>query len=239
MCTNYTPATPTHLLNMAELGVQHWPAPSWPPETYPGYPAPIVLIGAQGQPVCEVARFGLVPRWCKDASQAGDMARRTYNARSETVAQKPSYRAPWRERQYALVPMADFFEPCWEDAAQHGGKSVRWRIARVDNKPFSAAGLYERWTDRSSGEIVSSFTLLTVNADGHPLMGRMHRVGDEKRSLVIVPPERSAAWLQATPDEAAAMMHTMPVDEWRGAPAPRGAPSSAKSDLPPEKGQLI
>lgn len=216
MCTNYTPATPSHLLSMLELTGTVLPAASWPAETFPGYLAPIIVSGPGDAPVCELASYGLVPRWCKDAQQATTLARRTYNARSETVANKPSYRAPWRARQYALAPMLNYFEPCWET-----GRAVRWRLHRPDDTPFAVAGLHEHWTDRGTGEIVHSFSLLTVNADAHPVLRRMHRPGDEKRQLVVVPPEAFGQWLDASPDQALAYLRDSGDDGLTGEPAPR------------------
>jgi putative SOS response-associated peptidase YedK len=233
MCTNYTPTARDRLL-AAKLGVSHLPVQEWPPETFPGYEAPIVLAGrtpgAGGgdTPQCVLARFGLVPRWSRDAANAKVMSRRTYNARSETASAKPSFRGPWHERQWALAPMQDFFEPCWEEAAHNDNRAVRWRIARADGQPFAVAGLWERWNDRSSGEIVTSFTLLTVNADGHPLMRRMHRPGDEKRMPVVIAPGDYAAWLNASPDDAMAFMRAMPATELVGAPAPRTVAAPVK-----------
>ena len=226
MCTHYTPTERERLMAI-ELGIIDLPVTQWPPEVFPGYQAPIVVAGAApGEPPqCLVARFGLVPRWCADARQATDMGRRTYNARSETAAVKPSYRGPWRERRYALAPMAHFYEPCWES-----GRAVPWRIGRADGAPFAVAGLWERWTDRASGEITTSFTLLTVNADGHQLLGRMHRPGEEKRMVVIVPPHEYTDWLHATPEQAAHKMRTTPADVLQGTPeppAPRNAPAPA------------
>lgn len=229
MCTNYTPnGRPSFLADW--LGVAQLPQQPWPEEVFPGYAAPIVVLEA-GKPGHEagqgdapqgvVARFGLVPRWCKDAAQAKDMGRRTYNARSETAATKPSFRGPWRDRHWVLIPMDNFYEPCWEDAAAHGGHSVRWRIARADAQPFAVAGLWEHWVDPVSGEITASFTLLTVNADGHPLMGRMHRPGDEKRMPAIIAPGQYQAWLHASPDEAHHLLHTTPASDLVGTPAPR------------------
>lgn len=229
MCTNYTP-TSRDRLRAAKLGVDHLPEADWPPEVYPGYEAPILVRGgAPGQhdlaPRCVLARFGLVPRWCRDAAHAHELARHTTNARSETASVKPSFRAPWRERRWALAPMESFFEPCWES-----GRAVRWRIAVAQADLFAAAGLWERWTDPASGEITTSFTLLTVNADGHPLLGRMHRPGEEKRMVVIVPPHEYTDWLHATPEQAAHKMRTTPADVLQGTPeppAPRNAPAPA------------
>jgi putative SOS response-associated peptidase YedK len=170
-------------------------------ETYPGYSAPIIRAGDGGDLKVDLAVFGLVPAWSKDKS----IGKRTYNARSETVAEKPSYRSAWRQRRYCLVPMERFFEPCWES-----GKAVRWSIHRCDNEPFAVAAIWDSWTDKGSGEIIESFSMLTINADGHPVMGRWHRPGDERRSLVVVPPDRWHAWLTAEPVDAAAMM--LPID---------------------------
>jgi putative SOS response-associated peptidase YedK len=226
MCTNFVPST-RHEIAASRLGVLQLPAQDWPDEVFPGYEAPIVLRGGPGEPPrCELARFGLMPRWSGDHRKAVELSRGTYNARSETVAVKPSFRGPWHDRQWALVPMQGFFEPCWEDAALRGGTSVRWQIARADGASFAAAGLWEEWVDPATGKAIRSFTLLTVNADGHPLMGRMHQPGDEKRMPVLVDPGDYARWLHASPVEAASMMRAWPASELRGWPAPRQAASA-------------
>ncbi|WP_291010354.1 SOS response-associated peptidase family protein [Hydrogenophaga sp.] len=219
MCTNYTPATPTHLVSLAEiggLGPVVLPTDNWPVETFPGYVAPLLWRDPAGEVVCSLARYGLVPRWCRDAAQAGTVSRRTYNARSETVAEKPSYRSPWRERRWALAPMEHYFEPCWET-----GRAVRWRLQQPDAAPFAAAGLHEHWADPATGELVQSFSLLTVNADDHPVLRRMHRPGDEKRLLVVVPPQAFSDWLSASVDEAKALLASALPDGLMGEPAPR------------------
>jgi putative SOS response-associated peptidase YedK len=243
MCTNYTPSSRDRL-RAAQLGVAHLPPADWPPEVYPGYEAPIVIRGgAPGQhdvaPRCLLARFGLVPRWSRDAAHAKELSRHTTNARSETAAVKPSFRSPWRERHWALAPMENFFEPCWET-----GHAVRWRIARADGDLFAAAGLWERWTDPASGEITASFTLLTVNADGHPLMARMHRPGDEKRMPVLLAPGDFDDWLHATDEQAHAMVRGMSAAALTGEPAPRPPPPralrrTARPPAPDDTGSLF
>ena len=125
------------------------------------------------------------------------------------MAEKPSYRTAWRQRQFCLVPLGRFFEPCWET-----GKAVPWSIHRQDGEPFTGAGIWDRWNDRETGEIVVSFSMLTINADGHPIMGRFHRPGDERRSLVVVPRRAWHDWLTATPDTASSMLAEMPVDQF-------------------------
>jgi putative SOS response-associated peptidase YedK len=204
MCVNFTPATPTAIQRMTGLA-----APEYRPEAYPGYAAPIIravdLDAATVALRVDAALFGLIPGWAKDRT----FGKRTYNARSETVAEKPSYRTAWRQRKFCLVPMDQFFEPCWES-----GRAVRWRIYRKDQAPFAVAGIWENWTDKSTGERVESFSLLTINADGHPVMGRFHRPDDERRSLVVVPADQWTTWLSATTTEAAGLFKPMDTNEF-------------------------
>jgi len=233
MCTNFIPSARVDFLEqrLGPLASVSPNASAWPAETFPGYAAPVVVRAGQGATL-QVAQFGLVPPWSKDAQHARELARGTYNARSETVSAKPSFRHAWANRQWALVPMECFFEPCWEDAAAHGGRAVRWRMSMPHGQPFAVAGLWERWTDKASGEQADSLTLLTVNADGHPLMGRMHRQGDEKRMPVIVPPDRYADWLQASPQQAMDFMQQFPAEQMRGEPAPVARVAKAPRPVP-------
>ena len=204
------------------------PPEDWPAETYPGYPAPVLCLGPAGDLQCRAARFGLVPHWCKDALQANDMARKTYNARSETAFEKPSYRGPWLRRQWAVVPMQSYFEPCWEEAHRNGGRAVRWQMARHNAAPFGAAGLWDAWVNPDDGEVVHSFTLLTVNADGHAVMGRMHKPGEEKRMPVLLAVHAFADWLNASPAQAQGLMRTWPADDMTAQPAPRAHSGTAR-----------
>ena len=208
MCVHITPARPTAVQRMTGLE----PVQDYPAESFPGYLAPIIRSDAESAAGLRVdlAVFGLIPSWSKDRS----IGRRTYNARTETVAEKPSYRTAWRQRQFCLVPVERFFEPCWET-----GKAVPWSIHRQDGEPFTVAGIWDRWNDRATGEIVVSFSMLTINADGHPIMGRFHRPGDERRSLVVVPPSRWSEWLGSVSSNAMAMMAPMPHLEYVAEPA--------------------
>ena len=85
--------------------------------------------------------------------------------------------------------------------------------------PWGIAGLWNTWVDKASGEVVESYTMLTLNADVHPLMNRMHKpdpkVGpdqQDKRSLVLFEPGNFDQWLAGTIEEAQALMHLTPVE---------------------------
>jgi putative SOS response-associated peptidase YedK len=71
------------------------------------------------------------------------------------------------------------------------------------------------------GTVLQSFTLLTVNADGHALMGRMHKPGEEKRMPVMVAQADYQDWLHATPQSASGWMRAWPAAELQGRAAPR------------------
>ncbi len=195
MCTNFTPTKGAQWVK-EKLGVD-LPL-GYPDESYPGFVAPVIVKNRQTSRVaCGLARFGLIPAWAKDDK----ISRHTYNARSETAAAKPSYRAVWRQRQFGLVLCDDFYEPNYES-----GRAVRWKIERADHEPFAIACLWDRWKEPESGQLVVSFSMLTVNADEHPVMNRFHKPGDEKRTPVIIGPELHQRWLSATVQEAQALM---------------------------------
>lgn len=157
-------------------------------DVYPGSAAPLIYRpGDSAQRAAVLGTFGLLPVWAKEPA----FAKRTYNARSETVAEKPSFRNAWRKRQLCIVPATAFYEPCYET-----GKAVWWTIQRADGKPMALAGLWEckAWGE---GTPSWSFTMLTVNADDHPVMRRFHRPGDEKRTPVVLDGDHIEDWLGA------------------------------------------
>lgn len=164
-------------------------------DLWPGYLGgfirrhPHADVGDEAVPQREalLGLFGLVPHWSLDAK----ITRHTYNARSETVAVKPSFREAWKRAQHCIIPAEAFFEPDWRS-----GKPVPTRIARADGEPMGIAGLWSTWKS-PQGELVHSFTMLTINADDHLLMRRFHKPTDEKRMVVVLPTDRYQDWLQA------------------------------------------
>lgn len=166
-------------------------------DLWPGYPGsyirrhPHAEAGDDAVPTREAlpGMFGLVPHWSKDAK----IARHTFNARSETVASKPSFRDAWRHAQYCIIPADAFYEPDWRS-----GKAIPTRIARSDGEPMGIAGIWSHWKS-PSGDMVNSYAMLTISAEEHPLMRQFHKPTDEKRMVVILPEEQYDAWLQSGP----------------------------------------
>jgi putative SOS response-associated peptidase YedK len=141
--------------------------------------------------------------------------RRCYNARTETVATKPSFRDAWRRGQRCIIPADVFFEPNYES-----GKAVRWAVRRADDSPILIGGIWSEWIDRATGEVRPSFTMLTVNVDSHPLLRRLHAPDDEKRGLVMVAPDDVERWLSAPIESAAVLARPHDAALLRAEPAP-------------------
>ena len=193
MCSNFQPIKKTHSAWVKQHFDCDLPNAEWREETYPTYPAPFIYLD-DGKPRCELAQFGLVPHWATDKKKFG---LKTYNARSETVQEKPSYRSAWKERRFGLIIMESFYEPSWET-----GKAVRWRIRRSDSQPIAAASIWERIIDKETGEVILSFSMLTINANGHEVMKHFHKPEDEKRSIVVLNENQYLPWLEANKVEA-------------------------------------
>jgi putative SOS response-associated peptidase YedK len=192
MCSNYDAVTNAERLPLyfdvdvpAGIKSQIWPL----------YEAPIIRrhpnkdVGDEAVPAREAmaGRFGLIPHWAGELS----FGRRTYNARSETVAEKPSFRDAWKHARHCIVPAEWIYEPDWRT-----GKAVPTRIQRKDGKPMGIAGLWGS-NHKATGEEVFSFTMLTINADDHDLFKNFHKPQDEKRMVVILREDQYDDWLGA------------------------------------------
>lgn len=163
------------------------------------------------------AQWGLVPHWVKSASDGKLRATKLVNARAETAATAQAFRDAWLQGQRCIVPMAAFFEDDWRN-----GKAVPTRISRVDGQPMGVAGLWALWTG-PDGDTLTSYTLLTVNADNHALLRRYQPQGSEKRMPVILNEGAYDAWLNARVDKAHVFMRQYPAPWLRANPLERKA----------------
>lgn len=144
----------------------------------PTDPVPVVRQARDGSPRLGLVRWGLVPHWAKDPS----IGARMINARAETVDSKPAFRDAFRRRR-CLVIASGFYE--WARTA--AGKVPHF-IRRADGCPFAMAGLWERWRDPASGEVLDTCTVITTEANG--LVGQLH-----DRMPVILAPAQFQGWL--------------------------------------------
>jgi len=123
-------------------------------------------------------RWGLVPFWAKDPA----IGNRMINARAETVAEKPSFRAAYRQRR-CLVLADGFYE--WQQAA--GGKTPYY-ISQASGEPFAFAGLWESWQAKDSAEVLQTTALITTAAND--FMATVHN-----RMPIILRPATADRWL--------------------------------------------
>lgn len=121
--------------------------------------APIIRE-QDGLRVATLARWGLIPAWATDPK----IAQHTFNARAESVAEKPSFRAAFKRRR-CLVPASAFFE--WQTIPGEKRKK-KLRFSSVDHHPLSLAGLWESWHPEGT-EPVETFTIITTQANAFML----------------------------------------------------------------------
>jgi putative SOS response-associated peptidase YedK len=218
MCSNYRPVTRSDRL-LRFFGVVR--ARDEPPvDVFPTNLAPFIRLArdGSGNRVVDDGAFGLLPEFAAELA----FGRRTYNARSETVHKLPSFRDAWARGQRCIIPAECIFEPDWSS-----GRAERWAIMQPGGVPMGIAGIYASWRSPDGRELLT-FAMLTINADGHPVMRRFHRPGDEKRMVVVLHPDDCGAWLSCRVAEA-----TRFFKQWSGpletspAPLPPRAPSAS------------
>jgi putative SOS response-associated peptidase YedK len=188
-------------------------------DVFPRAPGPFIRAGRDAmEPRRElvIGQWGLVPWFAKSAK----LPYSTNNARFEELTNKASFKHSWHYGKRCIIPAVSFDEPNWES-----GKNVWWRFRRTDGAPWGLAGLWNTWTDKASGEIVESYTMLTLNADAHPLMSRMHkpdpRLGhdqQDKRGVVPIEFADVDQWLFGTIAEAAGLVRLAPADVFDARP---------------------
>lgn len=142
--------------------------------------------GVEGR-VLDRYRWGLVPSWAKSA----DIGSRLFNARGETVAEKPSFRAAFKSRTCA-IPVDGFYE--WDH--RPGGHRQPHYFSRTDGDPLVLAGLYEHWRDPTTDASLATCTIITTDPSDD-------LEGIHDRMPVVLDPDDLEAWLDVTGHEPA------------------------------------
>lgn len=213
MCSNYKPVTMQDRL-LAHFGVAR-PDDSDPPElTYAGIASPFIVRPEHRTEIeqeCVLGLYGLLPEWAPNVV----FGRKTYNCRAETMRTKPSFKEAWFSGRRCVIPVELLYENCWES-----GDPVRWVIKRANGDPMAVAGLWGVWHDKKTGAEVLSFTMITVNADGHAVYRRMHKPGEEKRMPVILRMEDRERWLNCPVADAGQYLMQFPAKLLEAYPEP-------------------
>lgn len=138
-----------------------------------------VILESDGERIVNALRWGLIPSWSKDDSFASKLI----NARAETLAEKASFKNAFKSRR-CIIPASGFYE--WQKKGTGVKQPFYFYLKNKDI--FGFAGLYENWTDKETGELLETFTIITTEANAclEPIHERMP---------VILKPESYDHWL--------------------------------------------
>ena len=201
MCNVYRPPETAQLHRVFDVDPAGM---TWPGSVHPRTQGPFIRRAKYDSGYSRelvVGQWALIPPWAESKLKFS-----TNNARSEELTEKASYKDVWKRGQRCIIPAMDFDEPNWET-----GKNQWWRFKRADGAPWALAGLWNTWVDKASGEVFESYTMLTINADSHPLMSRMHNMlaVDQQDKRSVIPIDQ---WLAVTMDEAKDLLNPAPVE---------------------------
>ena len=150
----------------------------------------------EGERILKRYRWGLLPSWAKDPS----VSNRLFNARSETVAKKPSFRAAFKKRP-CVIPVDGFYE--WDH--RPGREKQPHFFTRRDDEPLLLAGLYEHWHDPATPEDapwIQTCTVITTTPNED--MDEIH-----DRMPVVIELTDFAKWLDPSESGAAQRVELM------------------------------
>ena len=194
-------------------------------ETFPGFTTPaademspryniapsqqVAVVANNGDNSVEFFQWGLIPSWAKDPK----IGNRMINARSETLAEKPSFRTPYKRRR-CLILTDGFYE--WK--AEPGSKTkTPFYIRLKSEKPFAFAGLWEAWSPNIDDDPLLSCTIITTSPNS--LMETIHR-----RMPVILEPDGYEQWLDPSdqsPTQLDGLLKSYPAEEMEAYPVSR------------------
>ena len=156
-----------------------------PKQFVSAFTKPLVPIITDKEPnTIRLFNWGLIPHWVKSEEMAKNIATKTFNARSETVHQKPSFRDAFRSQR--CVVLADGFYEWRTD----GKIKTPYHIFLEDHKTFAFAGIYNTWVNRDTGEVNDTFSILTQ--ESNPFMSKIHNL--KKRQPILI--HSTKLWLE-------------------------------------------
>ncbi|MDA1017840.1 MAG: SOS response-associated peptidase [Planctomycetota bacterium] len=186
MCGRFNLRAPSHQL-VEFFGLQGFDEfPAIAPRFNIAPTQPVLGIRSEGgRRVPAMLKWGLIPSWSKDPKQGARMI----NARGETVATKPAFRAAFKRRR-CLIPVSGFYE--WKKLdAKH---KQPFHIGMRDGAVFACAGLWEYWED-AEGSGIESCTIITTSAN--EIMCELH-----DRMPVILAESDFDRWLTTAEEDA-------------------------------------
>lgn len=153
--------------------------------------------------------LGLLPSFAADV----EFSQHTYNCRTETMRQKAAFKDSWWAGRRCVIPVQRIAEWCYET---EDGHPELWGVSLADAEPMGLAGIWNEWTS-PQGEKLLSFSMLTINADGHAVFGHLNHPDHEKRMPVILPVAAQEIWLYGSIKAADQLLVRFPADELHAA----------------------
>lgn len=144
------------------------------------------IITNKEEATIQLFNWGLIPSWSKDDS----IKQYTLNARIETLDEKPSFR---HHQSHRCLVLADgFYEWKWLDPK--GKKKQKHEVFIKDHEPFAFAGIWSEWVDKSTGELINTYSIVTTEAQR--IMREVHN--SKMRMPVVLQPEQESSWLSGS-----------------------------------------
>ncbi|MBF7687667.1 SOS response-associated peptidase family protein [Acinetobacter rathckeae] len=205
MCANFRPLTLSQQqqLNLPEITFDYVK------EVFPMGRFPLLFCSEHGKEWREVV-FGLVPKWATEL----EIAKKTYNARQETLWDKPSFQNALHKYKFGVFAVTEFYESKYV-----AGQPQRWGVRRKDGEAFYIAALYE--ICKINNDIIRSATMLTMDAIDHPMMSKFHEPGNVKRSVIVIPKHRLDEWLTFKSPNIASFVQGFDVEAFECSHVPK------------------
>jgi putative SOS response-associated peptidase YedK len=184
----------------------------------------VAVVPNEGPRHVEMFQWGLIPSWAKDSKIGNSLI----NARAETVAEKPAFRAAFKKRR--CLVLADGFYEWRREGTGRGARKTPMFIQMKDGRPFAFAGLWEAWKPKDApadSDPLRTCTILTTSANA--LMEPIH-----DRMPVILPPEAFDLWLavgELAPDKAQALLKPFDAESMTARPVSSRV-NNPKDDAP-------
>ena len=147
----------------------------------------IPTITSENRNNIQLCHWGLIPKWVKDIKKANEIRKMTYNAKSETIKGKPSFRDSIKDKK-CLIIADGFYE--WQSTST--GKLCHY-ITHPKKEIFTFAGIWSDWLDNTTGELIKSVSIITQSAN--PMMEKIHNI--KKRQPVILHKSNRDKWFDS------------------------------------------
>lgn len=161
-----------------------------------GFAHPHLLVFTDDKPYTPQSfQWGLIPFWVKQKSIAATLMNQTLNARAESMFDKPSFRESAKHKR-CLVYVDAFYE-----YHHFNGKTFPYHIAMKDGSPMVFAGLWDEWTDRETGEVIPTVSIVTIK--GNEIMSRIHnnpKLNEARMPAILLKSDQNQ-WLQPVQTE--------------------------------------